>query len=67
MNTNDLAQTAKVEVINILGQVVYSAVAANNNGTINTNIALNNQASGFYMVRVVCGNDVQDAKLQVVR
>ena len=47
---NDNAAT--LEVLNVLGQVVYSNVPEVSNGQLSTTINMKNQAAGIYYVRI---------------
>jgi hypothetical protein len=67
MTTTGAAQTATVQVLNILGQVIYTGTVSNDNGAVINTINLNNKAPGLYIVRVICGQDVQEAKVQITK
>jgi hypothetical protein len=51
---NDVTKGSTLEVVNALGQVVYSEVV--NNTKSNINVA--NYNNGLYMIRITNGNEV---------
>lgn len=57
------AEGASIEVLNIMGQVVASV----NNASQISNIDLSNNANGTYFVRIVKGNEVHTAKINIVK
>ena len=44
---------AKIEVINLLGQVVYNKTSSLIRGKLQSAIKLNDEADGIYLVRVI--------------
>ncbi len=59
--SGDKKDVNSVEVVNVLGEVVYHY------GSIESNINLNDQAAGLYFVRVNTGNSAFFSKLEVIR
>ena len=54
-NTNDEEMT--VEVMDVIGQVIYSGKITVHNGDLNEKIQLNNLANGMYIVNLRSGSD----------
>jgi|GEM_PF-6212963 len=50
--TNKVNAPVTLEVINVLGQSVYKAIADGNTGQLNINVHLNDLAPGIYMLRL---------------
>ncbi len=69
MNTaNGAKERIKMDVINIVGQVVYSMDPTVENGYINEKIELNSSfASGLYIVQVRIGDNAYNTKMMVVK
>lgn len=65
---NSTAKTAALEVINVLGEVVYKDEADIIDGSINKAINLGAQiSSGAYIIRVNLGNDKKLIKFSITR
>lgn len=50
---NTKAQNVKIEVVDVLGKVVWSSQINNVNAVVDTQVNLNNQSMGVYMIRVM--------------
>lgn len=55
-------EEAKINITNISGQTVYTNTVS---GTNKVNISLSNASKGIYLVQVVSGHDVHQAKLTI--
>jgi len=62
VNFNNV-ENAKIEVYNMMGQVVANA----NSNSVNTTIDLSNLANGNYVVRIVKDGEVATSKLNIAR
>jgi hypothetical protein len=56
-------ETANVEFINVLGQVVFSAEISNGNSSFD----LSHLSAGNYIVRLVSGTQVSNSKLVLTK
>jgi hypothetical protein len=61
--SNKNNQKPRLEVINVLGQIIYSEIMEGNGGTINKTLDLSNQADGMYLVRINNGGEVMARKI----
>ena len=57
--------TATVQIVDMLGKVVMTTMATNNNGSIIANINNNNLVNGVYIVRYTVGNVTNTIKMVV--
>lgn len=65
----NLASTEQVnvELVNSIGQVVFSQNEGSVSGSRKMNIDLNNQADGLYFVRVTIGGETRTMKLNIAK
>lgn len=55
----------KITIVNMLGQIVYQEELQAFTGEFKEKVKLNNQAAGTYIVNVVAGDKVMNAKVQI--
>jgi SOS-response transcriptional repressor LexA len=60
-------EQVNVELVNSIGQVVFSQNEGSVSGSRKMNIDLNNQADGLYFVRVTIGGETRTMKLNIAK
>jgi predicted outer membrane repeat protein len=65
LSTSNPNDQANIQVTDIMGQVVFTNVISNSNGTIHSTINLNHQAAGIYFVKVIVGNEIFTSRIIV--
>ena len=68
LNMRDVTDPVLVELVNVIGQVMYSKVIASNNAYINEHIELESTiATGIYFLQVTVGNKVEKTRMMLCR
>ncbi len=63
--TFNQTQTVKIQLVDVLGQVVYTSDLVATSGLNNVHINVNNFASGIYSLNTISGNTVNSVKVIV--
>lgn len=63
LNSSNLSENALMQIINILGEVVYSENISSANGELNQTITLNNVNAGMYFVKILSNNQEYTSQL----
>lgn len=66
VNANGInSSSAKIQVYNLVGTIVFENMADINNGSINKDIKLENIANGVYFIKVSAGDKIHTQKLVI--
>ena len=64
---NNTTDNAKLQVMNLLGQVMTETIVSNNNGLVHTTVNNANLAAGIYLVRLQIGSETHLARVVIQR
>ncbi|MBX3162857.1 MAG: PKD domain-containing protein [Bacteroidetes bacterium] len=68
LNINGItASSAKIQVYNLMGGVIFESINDTHNGNINKTISLENISNGVYFIRVNAGDKIHTQKLVITK